>query len=111
MAKLQRAEAGDELYLHFRCPGCQDTHTVRVKGNGSWGWNGDMDRPTFTPSVLVSGHLYGPEKQRFFDYDGSYPCEMTDTVCHSFVTDGRIQFLADSYHELAGQTVDLPNWE
>ena len=28
--------------------------------------------------------------------------------CHSFVRDGKIRFLADSYHELAGQTVDLP---
>jgi hypothetical protein len=31
-------------------------------------------------------------------------------VCHSFVTDGRIQFLEDCTHELAGQTVDLPEW-
>lgn len=29
-------------------------------------------------------------------------------VCHSFVTDGRIQFLSDCTHSLAGQTVDLP---
>ena len=29
-------------------------------------------------------------------------------TCHSFVTDGRIQFLADCTHPLAGQTVDLP---
>ena len=33
-----------------------------------------------------------------------------NTVCHSFVTDGRIQFLADCTHALAGQTVDLPEW-
>ena len=33
------------------------------------------------------------------------------SVCHSFVTDGRIQFLADSNHALAGQTVDLPEVE
>jgi hypothetical protein len=31
-------------------------------------------------------------------------------VCHSFVTDGRIQFLDDSTHELAGETADLPEW-
>jgi hypothetical protein len=28
-----------------------------------------------------------------------------------FVTDGRIQFLGDCTHALAGQTVDLPDWE
>lgn len=26
-------------------------------------------------------------------------------------TDGRIQFLNDCTHALAGQTVDLPDWE
>jgi hypothetical protein len=31
-------------------------------------------------------------------------------VCHSFVTDGRIQFLNDCTHPLAGQTVDIPEW-
>ena len=29
------------------------------------------------------------------------------SVCHSFVTDGKIQFLGDCTHELAGQTVEL----
>lgn len=29
-------------------------------------------------------------------------------VCHSFVTAGRIEFLPDCTHALAGQTVDLP---
>ena len=31
-------------------------------------------------------------------------------ACHTFVTDGRIQFLGDCTHALAGQTVDLPDW-
>jgi hypothetical protein len=31
-------------------------------------------------------------------------------VCHSFVTEGRIEFLSDSTHELAGQTVPIPEW-
>jgi len=36
------------------------------------------------------------------------PIDWTCQVCHSFVTDGRIQFLGDCTHNLAGQTVDLP---
>ena len=59
-----------------------------------WGFNGNVDAPTFTPSVLV----------RYSWSDGP-------RVCHSFVTDGRIQFLGDCTHNLAGQTVDLPDWE
>ena len=27
--------------------------------------------------------------------------------CHSFVTDGKIRFLNDCTHEMAGETVDL----
>jgi len=31
--------------------------------------------------------------------------------CHSIVTDGKIAFLTDCFHTLAGQTVDLPDWD
>lgn len=87
--------------LMFWCPGCDGAHRI-AHGAGSgprWGWNGDVDRPTFTPSVLV--RYDGPDAGR----DGAPP-----TVCHSFVTDGRIQFLGDCTHALAGQTVDLGDW-
>lgn len=36
--------------------------------------------------------------------NGDYP----ESRCHSFITDGKIQYLSDCFHELAGQTVDLP---
>jgi hypothetical protein len=82
----------------FECPGCKCGHQVVVRGDPNehplWGWNGSMDKPTFTPSILVNRGSMNP----------AVP------VCHSFVTDGRIQFLSDSTHELAGQTVDLPDW-
>lgn len=88
--------------LLFWCPGCEGAHQVMV-GSGAgprWGYNGDPERPTFTPSVLVryNGKDAG--------IDGAPPA-----VCHSFVTDGRIQFLGDCTHALAGQTVDLPDFE
>lgn len=81
----------------FHCPGCNDTHYVPTVGEHAWGFNGDVDKPTFTPSILVRGvkNAWGP------DFDA------TPTVCHSFVTDGRIQFLGDCTHALAGTTVDL----
>lgn len=87
--------------LAFRCLGCNREHAIAV-GQGSgprWGWNESIEAPTFTPSVLVryDGSDAGT--------DGAPPA-----VCHSFVTDGRIQFLGDCTHALAGQTVDLPDW-
>ncbi|WP_338523380.1 DUF6527 family protein [Pseudomonas batumici] len=92
--------------LWFFCDGCDSPHSLQVgAGPGPrWGYNGNPDAPTFTPSVLVNWPA-NPEA-----------CEAlkewrTERVCHSFVTDGRIQYLGDSTHSLAGQMVDLPNWE
>jgi hypothetical protein len=85
MAKLIKIS---EERVAFRCPGCRGPQHIPVKGPNAWGFNGDMDRPTFTPSILTrKGDNY---------------------ICHSFVTDGRIRFLSDCTHALAGQTVDLP---
>lgn len=109
--KLRNVEGGG---LMFRCPGCGGNHMVKV-GDGPgprWGWNGSGDAPTFTPSILVRSGHYAHGGQR-----GNCWCTCDDpgrafrcAQCHSFVTDGRIQFLSDCTHALAGQTVDLPDW-
>jgi hypothetical protein len=84
--------------LMFSCPGCRCSHAINVKLKNCsegplWSWNGSLERPTITPSILVT---YGRE-----------PRPHRPQTCHSFVTDGRIQFLGDCEHTLAGQTVDL----
>jgi len=58
----------------------------RREGTPNWTWNGDLEKPTLKPSILSRGH---------------------DFTCHSFVNDGRIQFLGDCTHEFANQTLDL----
>ena len=70
--------------LQFYCPACKEYHTVNIKG---WNFNGDYDKPTFSPSVLVT---WGDNRR-----------------CHSFIRDGEIQYLADCTHELVGQTVGM----
>lgn len=85
-AKIHQMDAS--MYV-FHCPGCGYGHNVDVP---RWTWNGSFDRPTFTPSLLVNQHDPGSR-------------------CHSFVEDGKILFLSDCFHSLAGQTVDLPDWE
>jgi len=82
--------------ISFTCPGCKSKHTILThydRGSGpTWKWNGKKDRPTFTPSILVTGvDLEDDEKY----------------VCHSFVTDGNIRFLNDCTHDLAGMTIPL----
>ena len=66
------------------CPGCGMSHLFDKR----WSFNGDTERPTFRPSMLARW----PE----------------NNVCHSFVTDGKINFLNDCTHDLKGKTVELP---
>jgi len=90
----------------FRCPGCEDTHSIRVGDGPSprWGFNGNFERPTFTPSILVRWNEPS-------DVEGEFDDTSKDKqmICHSFVTDGQIQFLSDCTHALAGKTVELPS--
>lgn len=77
-----------------------------------WGYNDNPDRPTFTPSVLVSYEMWEPSaadpQVAAKIKSGEIVQQKVNHICHSFVTDGRIQYLGDSTHHLAGQTIDLP---
>lgn len=79
-----------ELYgYRIECPGCGDPHVLTT----GWSYDGNDDAPTFSPSLLV-----------WWD-EGDPPVSRR---CHSFIRQGRIEFLSDCTHALAGQTVDLP---
>lgn len=105
--------------LAFWCPGCKSAHAIR-HGPGSgprWMWNGSVDMPTFTPSVKVtSGHhtpQWKPGDPCWCTYRAEDPEDDPDfkcTICHTFVTDGKIQFLGDCTHDLAGKTVGMVPW-
>lgn len=104
--------------MMFWCPGCDEPHVVRVDGpapSANWGYNHNPDAPTFTPSVLVRGGHFAEGRAGgdcWCTYEARFgnPPPFSCKICHSFVTDGRIQFLDDSSHALAGQTVALPEW-
>lgn len=102
------AESGGKYVIAFHCPGCAHAHTIDTN---VWTWNGDLERPTFSPSILVRGNQWPrDEYPEYFKPAHANVPPGADTVCHSFVTDGQIQFLGDCTHALAGQTVDLPDW-
>jgi len=56
------------------------------KDTECWSWNGNTERPTLKPSILT---------------------QRPNVKCHTWVNDGKAQFLDDCSHELAGQTVEL----
>lgn len=89
-------QAGELLGYGFDCPGCRMVHTPYTVRHGDkpvWEFNGNVDLPTFSPSILVRWQ-HGEQRE--------------ERRCHSFVRYGRIEFLSDCTHSLKGQTVDLP---
>jgi hypothetical protein len=107
-AKPWTSDDGSSAGLTFWCPGCDGWHQVWTKTarpGGGWGFNGDLVRPTFSPSVLVT--YDGPDADgKDTGFGGGPPSR-----CHSFVRNGRIEFLPDCSHALANQTVELPEIE
>jgi len=111
MAKVKRFTEKDGGYhgeLGFYCPGCDSIHFINDKETNRdnepywsylkehnlrlpdvWEFNGDFQNPTIRASVLLTR----PDR---------------NFICHSFITDGKIQFLSDCTHELVNQTVELP---
>lgn len=105
--KAKRVTNGDgsPYGVRFDCPGCKSPHVVPTPPSpNAWGFNGSLERPTLTPSILLRTKDWDE-----WDDAANRPRNVRDVVCHSFVTDGRIQFLGDCTHALAGQTVDLPD--
>lgn len=90
MAKAEEilTPKGDHGGYIIYCQGCKCHHVF----DDRWTFNGDFEKPTFSPSMLVNKNE--PRRR-----------------CHSFVTDGKIQFLSDCFHELVGQTFELEEIE
>lgn len=82
---------GTTIAYVFYCPGCETPHQYMVDPGGKlcWKFNGDLERSTFSPSLLMTS----PGRR-----------------CHLFVRDGQIQYCGDCHHDLAGKTVDVPEW-
>lgn len=91
--------------LMFYCPGCKCPHVIyHGKGSGPrWTWNGEVNEPTFEPSVKVTWPANPAASDQFKEW-------RKERICHSFVRNGTIEFLSDCTHELANQTVPLPRW-
>lgn len=88
--------------LAFVCPGCikmvggSGLHMLAVNTDiksPSWNWNGNLEKPTLTPSILTG--------------------KGSKNICHSYLTDGVFKYLEDCTHEFAGKNIamlPLPDW-
>lgn len=79
--------------FHYACPGCECYHFVTVDKNQTpnWDFNGDIEKPTISPSVRVD---YGEGQ-----------------ICHFFIRDGFYEYCSDSTHQFSGQKIEVPDWE
>lgn len=106
-AKLRRTERG---YSHW-CPGCREMHVIF----DSWQFDGNVDLPTFSPSVKITGKktVRNDRGERTGEWVRDANGNAVDDCCHYFVRAGVIEFCSDSLHALAGKSVplpDLPEW-
>lgn len=88
-------------YHRYWCPGCDNLHSIAVRpgkqpNGASWGFTGTLEKPTYTPSQL--------SEWEGLDKSG----RKVKRRCHTYIREGKIEFLKDTTHELAGQTVPLP---
>lgn len=106
--KLRNASGplGHKQILHW-CPGCDEPHGIYIvnpDGRPVWTFNGDYDKPTFSPSIRCF------TSETTDDDDNPLPAPVERMLCHYHIVAGEIQFCGDSSHALSGQTVPLPDW-
>lgn len=87
---LREAQGGD--LVHW-CPGCDRVHILPWQ-RGGWEFNGDREKPTFTPSF----------KHQWPEWEGQ---KKVERVCHYIISAGVLNFCADSKHALAGQAMPM----
>ena len=75
---------GADAYFWY-CVGCKKAHPLPK----SWTFDGDFERPTFTPSFK---HSWNDSR-----------------VCHYIITNGRVYYCSDCTHAFADVTIDMPD--
>lgn len=61
--KVVTHQDGRELGWRHWCPGCRQNHVIYADPNGQgnghyWRFNGDLERPTFEPSINIVGRCH-----------------------------------------------------
>ena len=101
--KLRRSTDG---YMWY-CPACDQVHPLPNRG---WTFDGNIEKPTFSPSFRHTG-------KQIVTKDGEWTGEWVrdaqgdpvDLVCHYVVTAGQVAYCTDCTHAMAGQTILMPD--
>lgn len=85
--KVKKLDSSKGPIFQFKCPACKVDHAV----DGTWNFNGDFEKPTFSPSVLYK------------EFDEAGPVY----ICHFYIRDGVIDYLNDCSHVLKGDKIPM----
>lgn len=89
---LETGEKWSHDQFLYMCKGCGHEHAFALKSvGGNHDFNMDLNNPTVSPSLVAN---FSPGE-----------------MCHSFIKNGRIQYLNDCTHHLKGVTIELPDIE
>ena len=86
---ITRFSTGKITGYRVLCPGCKQKHfymTQEFDNHPVWSFNGDMEKPTFTPSLRANWNY-----------------KYKDFCCHFNLTNGIFEFQNDCTHSLSGQ--------
>lgn len=87
----------------IRCQACQWHEFPKIgQSSANWSFNGDMERPTFSPSM---NQMTNSPDSKYYNPE----CE--SSRCHFILREGIIQYCDDCTHELRGQSLPLQPWD
>lgn len=111
MAKVK--DIGNGNYS-FYCPGCEFEHVYWTNNPGrpEWQFNGDLNNPSFTPSLLNRSGKYVPGWKPHAEDWTQEQIDNASIQCHLYVTNGAINYCGDCSHAYSGkQGVEMKEYE
>lgn len=110
--KIHKVDYDGSTEFMLFCPACKMGHHFNEK---IWTFNQDMEKPTISPSLLVRyvnmpDPVLRDEKGECILGEDGRLVGCKDMICHSFVRDGKIEYLSDCTHDMAGQTIELTDF-
>ena len=80
---------GQHHHYHFWCPACRRLHLYNTEGEIRWSFDGNLESPTFKPSLKYTG---GP----------------AGVKCHLWCKNGVLEYCNDTPHaEFKGKSVPM----
>lgn len=88
-------------FFLFWCPGCQRGHIYETP---RWKFDGNVEAPTFSPSLLMYVTLVYPDELAVAAAEGK---GTRRTECHLHVRKGQLEYCGDCPHALSGKTIPM----